>query len=180
MKFISRIRARLNKASILLVLVALLVGVSASSITFYILKPDTWAPLGEYPIQRVDSRIPGINVPAVYSDDFVMITGTKCNDTDKVVNVRGTLSWSLKEPGKTNLVGPDDSVAPQDGVAPRDPGCTTTEFPNPIPQAVVAITKQLGGKATWALVGIETPIRPGKPDGVPVTWVSQNFLVVVR
>jgi hypothetical protein len=131
-------------------------------------------PLGEYPVQRVDSKIFGYSSPSVYlSTGEVIITGTKCAETE--TKIEGRTTWTEIVPGGAVIPMPK-------GTAVRTAGCTTRTFHNRFPDEVVDRVKfsaLRGRKQTvWQISGVETPIAPGGRRGVRVAWQSQNFTIV--
>lgn len=144
--------------------------------------PDPWDPLGDYPIQVITDRVPGITGPAVRLGDPVHSVGRKCNDTDSPVLVSGTRQWQSQRPGGF-IAGIER------GNAPRIPGCEKREFwdvppPDVVAQMQAAISNTRG-PVVWALNGSETPtgiVENGQvhamSNGVPREWTTENFTVV--
>ena len=150
----------------LVAVVALLVWVSHLS--------NDYDPLGEYPVQHVDSKVVGRDTPsALLSSGEVVITGTKCAKAE--TKVRGESSWVEILPG--GMVVPLGR-----GTAVRSAGCTTKTFRDDIPDAVaervVSLHKRGVNESTWQVTGTETPISPDGRDGLPRSWQSQNFVIV--
>lgn len=138
-----------------------------------VLDPPAWDPLGDYPVQRIDSRIAGEHGPSAYAPGEVQITATKCNNASRIVRVAGYSTWQRVDP-------PFVAIANGAGISSRIPGCTTTDYHNDIPAAVTEATERVGGRATWRLIGAETPIDiAGREVGVRHNWESQNFVLVV-
>ena len=121
-------------------------------------------PLGDYDTQIVHNRIEGINGPAVVEGGVLFVTGTKCNATDAPVMVRVDRSWVRVDVGERIQV-----VFNGPGV--RQPGCPTGDFENLLPPEIVP--------GVWYQTATDVPIVDGL-DGVPRTWVTQNFTVVAR
>lgn len=135
----------------------LLAGIALTMIVvgaLYVLTgEDPWDPLGDYPVQEVLS----------VEDGHVLVEGTKCNDSNGPVRVRGTFNWQRVSPrGFIVSLG--------EGVAVREVGCVTQTFDNTIPAEVLEVNKP---GDVWRLLGTETPIN-GR-EGVPVTWQTENF-----
>ena len=133
-----------------------------------------YAPLGEYPVQRVESRVPGYDTPAVrFSDGEIVITGTKC--ATEATKVEGFSTWTEIVPGGSVVPTPK-------GTGARDRGCTTRTFHNAFPAEVaerVLWSASRGRLETvWQLSGVETPIAPDGREGVKAGWQSQNFTII--
>jgi hypothetical protein len=143
-------------------------------LTFALLHGEQYDPLGEYPVQRVDSTIAGRNRPsALTSQGEVKITGTKCANDE--TQVRGETTWLEIEPGGIAV-----NLGMTTGVRQR--GCTTQSFRNDIPDKVLDRVAKLAARgvneSTWQLTGTETPIDDDGRRGLPRTWQSQNFVLV--
>ena len=154
-----------------LAMIAVGLTVLAVAVIIAIRAPTPWNPLGDYPEQKVLSRVPGVKGPAVkVSDDAVIVQGTKCARVD--VRVRGSSFWqSVDIPGTFVSAGA--------GVADRSAGCVKQTFANPLPPAVEQAAKVKDGPHRWVIAGTETPIRPnGKTEGVPRAWSTEEFQVV--
>lgn len=149
--------------------VALIISIGA-----LVQNAEEYAPLGEYPVQRVDSKLAGYNTPAVLlSSGEVIITGTKCADEETKIEGRST--WTEVVPG--------GAVFPQaKGTAVRSAGCTTRTFHNRFPEEVidrVQFSASRGRLETvWQLSGTETAISPDGRKGQRAAWQSQNFTIV--
>lgn len=144
------------------------------SIVALVQSNSEYAPLGEYPVQRVDSRLPGYDTPAtLLSSGEVIITGTKCADEETRINGRTT--WTEVEPGGAVVPMPA-------GTAVRSKGCTTRTFHNAFPLEVIQRVQFSASrgrtKTVWQLTGVETPIAPDGRRGQRVSWQSQNFTIV--
>lgn len=138
---------------------------------------DDYDPLGDYPEQIVNSRVPGVEGPAVSAGDALSVTGKKCSNATTTVTVSGYHSWvSVEPPGIIVEAGRASGV-------PRDPGCSTSTFTNPMPKGVRERIAELAkaGTATsvWKLAGEECPIPPAG-EGVAVCrgWSSEDFTIV--
>lgn len=138
--------------------------------------PAVYDPLGEYPTQIVTSRVEGVSSPAARLGGTVDVTGTKCNNSDEPVQVNTTQVWTLSVPAGTQI------ERPTDGTSTRIPGCTTSEFQNVIPAAVVERTEQLlfqGIRPVWRITGCDTPIHPYTgEDGERRCYETQNFTLL--
>lgn len=151
-----------------------LVGVGAG--LYNLVAPAPWDPLGEFPIQRVESTVTGVKGPAAYTNSTVNVVGVKCNNMDSSVTVSSHNSWFSVDP-------PGTAVEAGSGVTKRLPGCTTLNFQNAIPTEVKARTDALAfsGRCTsvWAITGEETPIKDATgAHGVPRVWTTVNFTLV--
>lgn len=136
---------------------------------------ETFDPLGDYPTQIVTSRVAGLGAPSARLGETVNVTGTKCNDTDEPVQVTTTQVWVLSVPAGTQV------ERTTRGTSTRVPGCTTSDFENPIPPAVAARTEQLlrqGIRPLWRITGCDTPIAPDGADGERRCYESQNFTLL--
>lgn len=168
--------AKTVSVSIVVLGAALLV--LAAAILFAELRtPTVWDPLGDYPVQEVTTRVPGVSGPAVYVDGTVDVVATKCNDTGEPVDVETTLTWRSVEPlGAAWHRGQSFST--------RSPGCESLTFHNPVPVAMRELVEaQFRAGFTepvWQIVGTETPVREDGSDGKRQTWRTENFRVVDR
>ena len=164
--------ARADRALITAALVALAaMALLAAVVVTVLAAPDPFDPLGDYPAQRVLNRVPGVEGPAVPVGDDLRVTGVKCNDSDRAVQVRGAYAWVSVDPrGSTVYVG--------GGLSERDPGCTTFRFANPMPPEVIARASRLG-RSVWHLVGFDIPLRGnGRGEGERVDWQTENFTII--
>lgn len=158
--------------------------------TYYFVRDDKWDPLGEYPIQSIQSRdsvsipatinktaaVPTAAVPIFYLNDTVTSNAIKCVKAgqDKVT-VRGTLSWVSDEP-KGSI------IKVSEGVTQRGPSCVSYTYTNDIPPSVVSeigrLSREQGvNHSTWHIAGIETPVKSDGTEGVPRAWLSTSFEV---
>lgn len=101
--------------------------------------------------------------PVFHRGDVLEVYGTKCTHDD--VNVHGSLVWQSDIP-------PGAVVPGGSGARFRVRGCTSLHYRNPIPDAVFDATRQLGGRVTWRLVGVETG-----PGGEVEIWRTEHFVV---
>lgn len=145
--------------------VALLLG-AASILYAELREPSTWDPLGDYPIQVVDDYDHSLRV-----DGLITVEAVKC--ADEQVRVRGVMSWQAIDP-------PGANIETGSGTATRQEGCETFTFENPIPAEVreVIRAQHKAGVTTpvWRITGTEVPFD-GTREGVPRTWVTENFVV---
>lgn len=163
-----------------------LVGALVAASTIQFLRtdpPPVWDPLGEYPVQRIASTVPGVDGPAVRVGDPVKVVDVvKCNNWPTEVQVRGRFRWQSIEPG--GLISGERS-----GTAIRPPGCDPSPaFINTPPPEVVtqmrAALLDAGAPVTWSITGEETPVDPpegyARGDGETHAWRTENFTVVPR
>ena len=153
-----------------LAMIAVGLTVLAVAVIIAIRAPTPWNPLGDYPVQRVVDRVPGIEGPAVKVGDALTVEATKCAHV--AVRVRGSSFWqSVDIPGTFVSAG--------GGVSDRSAGCLKRTFQNPLPPAVEQAAKVKDGPHRWVIAGTETPIRPdGKREGIPRAWSTEEFQVV--
>ena len=150
--------------------------VVAAAVLFAELRPHSvWAPLDDYPVQQVLSRVEGVDGPAVRIGELVTVDAVKCNATDEDVEVVGTVSWQAMDP-------PGAVITTGSGTGTRPPGCHEQSFANPIPagvESVISAQHAAGINAPeWRIQGDETPVRDGGADGQPARWVTESFAVV--
>ena len=124
-----------------------------------------YEPLGDYPVQVVHSRLPGIAGPAAVAGGIVEIEGTKCVDVDRPIPVQGRSVWISRDHRAPRLImqGPGTGAT-----TIRQPGCTTVRFQNRLPADM-----QPG---LWRLEGTDTA-KQGRQRQVKGYW-SQDFTVV--
>ena len=140
--------------------VAVNLGETAWHVRSHIVEYD---PLGDFPEQEVlneDHLVP--------TDSFVIIEGTKCNDSDETVTVAGEVSWQSVEPSGIAFV----VLA---GVGALDPGCTTETFHNPVPDEVAELAEE--GLVMWKVNGTNWPIDDEGNRGSPRDFQSETFEV---
>ena len=142
----------------------------SAAVILAVSRPAPWNPLGDYPEQKVNSRVPGHEGPAIRVGEKLSVTGTKCARID--VTVRGGSFWqSVDVPGTFISAG--------SGIGQRPAKCVTRTFSNPLPLAVEATAGQINGPHQWILTGTETPVRPdGRNEGVPRVWKTEPFEVL--
>lgn len=139
----------------------------------HLLEPPPFDPLGDFPVQSVENRVTGVGGPAVLLGDDVRVRSTKCADTE--VTVRGEWRWVSAEPRGTSV--PAGSTP----AFTRPAGCVTTEYANPMPDAVVERSLELLGDGvtpSWYITGTETPLDEDGGEGVQQVWQTENFVVV--
>ena len=156
----------------LIVIIVLMFSVVSLQVGLLVSQHEPWNPLGNYPEQIVTSRVSGINGPAVHTTRKLFVTGTKCNNTDKEVAIRGSTFWQAVNPDGTNtgIIIPGFI-----GVGIRPPGCITRHFNNLIPLDVVIAVN--AGIKLWILSGSDVPVRPSG-TGVPHLWRTQPFMII--
>lgn len=136
---------------------------------------EPFDPLGDFPVQRVNSQVAGVAGPAVSATESLSVTGTKCSRQD--VTVSGHHSWtSIDPPGTIVETGRTSGVR-------RTKGCTSQTFANPIPAEVTERVRELAAqgvtRSVWELTGEECPQAPAGLTPVCRSWQSQNFTIVV-
>lgn len=155
--------------------IALFICVGALAVALAVLVAGReYDPLGEYPVQRVDSKLVGFDTPSLrLSSGEVVVTATKCAKHETKVN--GTSSWVELAPG-------GEIVALAAGTAVRTGGCTTKTYRNDIPPSVMSRVVRLAMRGVtqsqWQIAGIETPVSSDGRSGIPRPWQTQNFTIV--
>lgn len=89
-----------------------------------------YEPLGDYPVQIVANRIPGIDIPAAYRGDPLLVTGTRCVKGKYPVAVSAQADWVRRDVSpsvRIPLVSPGS-------IRVREPGCVTRYFSNILPE----------------------------------------------
>ena len=146
-------------------------------------EEEPWTPLGPYPQQQIiDSR------PIRLSQGTVSSVGTKCSEPN--TPLEGVTRWiSISPGGATVEVGRGSTV--RNG--PRAAGtqiirdeatgrpCEVRSFENEIPDEVDQKTREWISdeiRVVWSITGVETPVD-GSRKGVPITWTTEPFEVVV-
>lgn len=167
------IRKARRSSMVLIVAVAVCLIAAAAIIGYLVAKPSTWDPLGEYPIQNVESRIDGQTGPAIKVGDVLLVSGVKCSTIP--VQVRGTIGWISVDPPGTNIALPS-------GLTRRPEGCTAFAYKNVIPPEVVDRVHQLATngifESTWRITGSDTPIDAHGLEGSIRVWTTTNFKIV--
>ena len=132
----------------------------AAGLVNHILQSSPFDVLTDYSIQTVDE----------VTSDRLLITGVKCHDHDGPITIVGEFNWF-------RVIPPGYGTSPVSGVR-HDvlPGCTTAQFENDIPQAVLDINEP---GDVWFITGTEWPIDPDTGErGEPIVWVTENFELV--
>jgi hypothetical protein len=143
-------------------LIALMVNAIILGLT---LKP--YHPLGDYPVQTVNSRVPRVPGPAVYLGDPVSITGTKCIIAKNPVPVRGVSTLASRDDRQPPII----LVKPGTGLPQiRQPGCATNTFVNAWVEGLTV--------GVWRFEGADT-VTDGNKTQIKTFW-SQDFQVVAR
>lgn len=160
---------------IAVVLAVSLFALAGSVVWAELRTPVKWDPLGEYPVQTILSRVPGVAGPAAQIDGPVDVLATKCNNTDHAVSVTTELAWKSVDPAGT-------AWSRGTSLDQREPGCQSLRFDNVIPPEVRALMQaQLDHgieEPVWQIVGSETPVRDDGAEGVERRWSTQNFVIV--
>lgn len=122
-------------------------------------------PLGDYPVQVVHNRLPGIEGPALYLGDTARITGTKCVNAKEPIPVMGRSIWISRDERAPNIIWQGPGVGQ---VSLRSPGCTTRIFANVLPEGITP--------GTWRLEGSDTATQ-GSRQQVKPYW-SEDFRIL--
>jgi hypothetical protein len=145
-----------------------------SLIVFAVPGKKPFDPLRLTTPQIVLNRVPGVEGPAVGGGEDLHVIVTKCNVSGKEVGVSGHSVWRTADPAGSFVEGTSGTA-----IRPATPRCVTKEFVNPIPEAVLARTRDLlaGGvrRVTWQLAGVDTPLHP---TGVERAWTTEAFVMV--
>jgi hypothetical protein len=148
----------------------------AATIGYIVGTPDVWDPLGEYPVQTVESRLDGVEGPAVVAGGELTVKGVKC--ADEAVKVEGAVAWSTVDPPGTLI------ELPSRGIARRDVGCTSFTFRNKMPAGVLDRVRELAASgqtiSVWRISGEDVPSDDEGRKGSPRLWTTDNFKIVVR
>ena len=137
----------------------------AGGTVYTLIVGNVYEPLGDFSVQRITNRIPGIEGPAVYLDETINVTATKCNNTREPVGTTGVVVIVRRNAGNLR-----EYYTMAQGAGIREPGCSHFLYHNPIPAGV--------GPGLWRLEGQETA-RSGSYTQVKV-YVSEDFLIVAR
>lgn len=126
------------------------------------------------PEQKVLNRIDGVVGPALRLGDELKVTATKCNISGQDVGVSGRIVWRSIDPAGTQVESGGGST-----IRAGSPRCFERKYSNPIPDGVVARTKELFEqgypRVVWQLDGVETPLGPA---AVPKAWSTEPFAIV--
>ncbi len=127
-------------------------------------------PLGSYPIRVVATD------PIRLGEDLV-VTAIACTRVDEEITVETTQSWvSVNPPGTVVDVGT--------GLTIRQPGCTAEQLKYPMPVEVVRRIGKLVDEGhtetVWRITGTDTPLQIDGRRGMPRTWTTEEFTVVVE
>lgn len=87
-----------------------------------------FSPLGEFPLQTIESRVVGVEGPAVRVSDPVIVSAVKCARVR--IPVRGTISLVRMDTGQREIVWSAT------GAAERSEGCQHFTFVNRLPQGI--------------------------------------------
>jgi hypothetical protein len=141
---------------------------------------DTYDPFGEFPPQRVESRVYGRDEPSVLlSEGYVVVAGRKCMEERSAI--RGEFSWVERVPGGF-VSKADGNIGNGRAANVRPKGCTTREFHNDMPRSVRDRVKRQASRGifqtTWALTGYEVAVDPDGGEGATKVWESDNFTII--
>ena len=125
---------------------------------------ENYHPLGVYSVMTVDSRIPGTAGPAVKAKDEVVITTTRCTNSDKPMETTGYAYWISRD-GRTPVVKVQNNPPM---LFLRPPGCDTRIFRIKLPPEVTP--------GLWRLEAVDAA-RKGDLSQVVSYW-SEDFRVV--
>lgn len=131
-----------------------------------------------YPIQEVESRVPGVDGPAIRipSDGGQfdnVVKAEKCSDFDEEVLVSTRVSWDTVDPRGT-------LIEDWNGIQAIQPGCADYDYTNQVPSLVVDRTLQLIKDfptldcVRWTIVGVDTPLNPRQ---APERWLTESFCI---
>lgn len=170
---------------------ALAVGLVVGILAFQ--EPEPYAPLYGYDEQAVlNPNISAEGLPTVrpLEGERLVVAARKCST--ETTDVRGTVSWQrVDPPGSSDVfVGEGATIReigctynqPEDFNAPwpvEPAGTVNPPFENDVPERVIALTEQFGS-ATWRIVGQETPIHNDGEEGTPVSWQTEDFVVIAE
>ena len=159
---------------ILAVAAAVLMVVAIAQAAYIATRPEPVVHLN-YPLQRVTSRIPGMDTPAVLTSGVLAVEGAKCNMSPEKIPVAGTTSWVAIDP-------PGTVIDTGHGASVRRPGCESSHYSNPIPSSVIEATQRLAADVgapcvTWRLTGLEVPTDPMISSAI---WQTEPFAVCIR
>lgn len=170
----TRLRELIENAGATIVLISMLAMATGGLLTVILLvtfvsQVTRFAPLVDYSVQQV------LNEGPINPGDTIRVTGRKCVDSNVPIDVVGELGWQTLDPrGSIIKVGTGSST--------YDPGCTTFQFANTWPAEAIQVTERLFadgfGEVVWHIVGTEWPLRADGSRGEPVTFVTDNFVVV--
>lgn len=133
----------------------------------------------DYPIQKVQSTVEGIEGPAVRlsSDSLkntsISVLAEKCNESSDIIVVETRVSWDTLDPRGT-------VIEDWNGVQEVASGCETYTYSNPIPRLVRERTLQLIDDFStleciqWRLIGLDAPVNP---EFTPERWATEAFCV---
>jgi len=180
-------RKRINRGSVILLVAALLVGLTSAVITYKLIKPDEWRPLGPYPVQPVTNSGPRIDsltgdnsqVATVDINGTVKTSGVKCAKEE--VLVTGILGWHSVYPGGFVYEVPQPANKPP---AVRLIGCSAkTPYENHIPIEVreYALGNMKNGIGPEFIIGgceIPQKLDSSGKTGERQCWRTERFILV--
>ncbi len=174
--------------NLVIVFVSIIIGVSSFFITDTIMSTPKFDPWGEFSIQRVvpneeaqsnNSLVPGVeHVYSLDAIEHIETTGVKClsNDQTDVITVGGVVNWYMVVPP-----GFQFQVAVYEGTSKMNPGCTSTEYTNLIPDEVREEVSRVLETEPYVVMNIQgytVPYSDGEEAGVRAPWYTENFAFV--
>jgi hypothetical protein len=137
------------------------------------IRTEPFDPL-ELPEQKVLNRIDGVTGPALHLDEDLKVYAQKCNNSGQDVGVAGRIIWRSVDPAGTQVDAGGGS-----SIRTGTPRCFERNYSNPIPDGVVARTRELFDqgypRVVWQLNGVETPLGP---EAVPKAWSTEPFAIL--
>lgn len=170
-----------------MMIIAIWVGMSSYLVVSKIMEEPEFDPWGDFSIQRIvhdDTDellpvVPGVeHVFSISETKQIETTGVKClsNEQDEVISVGGIVSWFMIVPP-----GFQHNSDVYEGTARMNPGCTSYEYSNTIPQDVldeVNLKLETEPYVIMNIQGYSVPYVDGKEHGVRATWSTENFAFV--
>ena len=136
---------------------------------------------GDYPEQRVLSRVEGVDGPAIrITDDAVEVFVRKCAGENQKFKVTGFVQWRSVIPGGLAYL-PDEQLKDDPAaIGVIGPGCIENTFLNEIPAQVKvqmrrALSEAKNTPVKWRITGREYAVMDRSQTQ---TWTTEPFLVV--
>ena len=131
--------------------------------TLYAWFVEPYTPLGSYPTpQTIASRVTGVDGPAVYAGDDLLVRATKCVDGEAPVAVSGRTYLVSESPRTMTLLQAGDAV--------RMPGCQTLLYLNYLPDTLAP--------GRYRLEGYDEATNGERHQRKP--WYTEWFTVLAR
>lgn len=137
------------------------------AVLFLLVRPLTFMPLGDYPVQTIDAPRGADGIPVVsLAGGVLRTTATKCNNWKESISVFGSNAWWRYQEGRS------DVVAGTAGSNTRKPGCEEFHYTNRIPQDIDV--------GVWQIRGSETALGQDWFGQLTQTraWETEPFLIV--